>query len=66
MKEFPTLFKKKDECCGCMVCYVSCSQNAIVIQRDKTGFAYPVIKENNCVKCYKCINLCPIKKHEKI
>ncbi|MCD7884746.1 MAG: 4Fe-4S binding protein [Lachnospiraceae bacterium] len=26
------------------------------------GFLYPVVDSEKCVRCYKCLSVCPIKK----
>ena len=28
---------------------------------DEEGFEYPQIDNNNCIRCYRCINVCPFK-----
>ena len=61
MKDIPILFKQKEDCCGCTACYSVCPQVAIVMQEDKEGFEYPVINESICVRCYRCIAVCPMK-----
>lgn len=57
----PTLFIKKDECCGCNVCVNVCPKNAICMKEDKEGFTYPVIKQELCIGCNSCTRVCPIK-----
>ncbi len=61
MKEFPVLYKRKEECCGCTACYACCPQGAIFMVEDEEGFEYPEIDENKCVRCYKCLKVCPFK-----
>ena len=61
VKEIPTLYKKKEECCGCTACYAICPQNAIMMVEDQEGFEYPVIDENKCICCLQCIVVCPFK-----
>ena len=48
MKEFPILYKRKEECCGCTACYAICPQSAISMVEDEEGFEYPKIDENKC------------------
>ena len=61
MRELPVLFTEKELCCGCTACYASCTKNAIVIQEDEEGFDYPTIREELCIRCYRCLAVCPIK-----
>ena len=28
---------------------------------DEEGFDYPVIKDSLCIKCFRCIQVCPVK-----
>ena len=61
MKNEPILYKKKEECCGCTACYAICPRKAIIMVNDDEGFEYPQIDENKCIRCYLCMNVCPIK-----
>lgn len=54
----PILVDKKEYCCGCGACKAACKINAITMKRDEYGFEYPVIDENKCVGCKKCMNIC--------
>lgn len=60
-KELPLLFKKKEECCGCSACYAICSKEAISMVEDEEGFEYPIVDAGKCIRCYMCLNVCPIK-----
>lgn len=72
-KELPTLYENLEDCCGCTACYTVCIKNesfdeqysiphgAISMEIDDEGFKYPVIDAELCVRCYKCIEVCPIK-----
>lgn len=66
MKTYPVLFKNKQECCGCSACYSVCSQNAITMKPDEEGFDYPEIDKEKCVRCYQCINVCPMKNNDAL
>lgn len=54
-----TIFNKKD-CCGCTLCEQVCNKGAISMQRDETGFLYPVTDATLCNNCGLCERLCPI------
>lgn len=45
-----------NECSFCGVCLEACSEEAIVVSREKGG---PVIDAERCLKCGKCIQVCP-------
>ena len=51
---------KKNSCCGCGVCKNGCPVKAITMKNDSEGFVYPVVEEDKCINCKKCINLCPM------
>ncbi|MEG0457396.1 MAG: 4Fe-4S binding protein [Oscillospiraceae bacterium] len=59
--KYPILFKEKKDCCGCSACYTVCTQKAISMQVDDEGFSYPIINEDKCIFCKKCIAVCPLK-----
>lgn len=61
IRDFPVLFSMKEECCGCSSCYSICPNSAIIMNEDEEGFLYPMIDVKICVKCYKCISVCPLK-----
>ena len=60
-REIPVLFKRKEECCGCTACYAICPKGSISMVYDEEGFEYPIINIDKCIRCYKCISVCPIK-----
>lgn len=60
-KEFPVLYVRREECCGCTACYAICPKEAIAMVEDEEGFEYPVIDPKICIKCYQCIKVCPLK-----
>ncbi len=56
------LFERKEDCCGCSACYSICPKGAILMTDDEEGFEYPTIDDELCVRCRKCLDVCPIKK----
>lgn len=59
--EYPVLYVRKEECCGCSACYAICPKHAIVMERDEEGFEYPQIDQSKCVFCSLCLKVCPLK-----
>jgi len=47
-------------CTGCSACMNGCPMDAITMERDKEGFAYPVVDSAKCVRCGRCTAICPI------
>lgn len=50
----------KSDCCGCTACFSICNHDAIVLNRDVEGFAYPQFDIKKCVECGLCEKVCPI------
>lgn len=50
----------KDTCSGCLACVDACSRNAIRPVFHSDGHLYPEIKDDLCVKCGRCVDICPI------
>ena len=65
MNNIPVLFNDVADCCGCTACYAICPKHAIIMVIDESGFNYPKIEKEKCIRCQKCINVCPIKKYDK-
>lgn len=65
-REVPKLYDTTDLCSGCSACYSICSMKAINMIEDAEGFLYPNIDENKCVRCYRCVNVCPIEKDRNL
>lgn len=55
------IFDEKKDCSGCGLCSFSCPRNAIIMLQDTEGFIYPEINEDLCIKCGKCVSVCPQK-----
>lgn len=51
---------KNKECVGCSACQSICDKQAISMCIDKEGFWYPAISVERCIKCDKCLNVCPV------
>lgn len=58
------ILKKVNECCGCAACEYVCPKNAISMEYDNEGFAYPQIDYAKCIACRKCINTCAFQSDE--
>lgn len=52
--------KHKKDCCGCWACKSACPVHCITMSEDNEGFRYPVVDEDKCIECGKCIKTCPI------
>lgn len=57
-RELPELYVDRSDCCGCSACASACPRDAIVMEPDEEGFAYPVIIATLCIRCYKCTRVC--------
>lgn len=60
------LVNRKEECSGCTACEEACPQKCISMIPDEEGFLYPHINDDECIKCRKCINICPIKTRQEV
>ena len=55
MTDYPTsLLPDRGRCTGCGACASGCPKDAITMERDREGFAYPVIDGAACVRCGHC------------
>lgn len=52
------LLNKKEACCGCTACSNVCPKEAISMIADDEGFLYPIIKDELCVECGLCKEIC--------
>lgn len=60
-KHAPVLYEGLDECCGCGACASICSTGAIVMAVGERGFLYPLLDDQHCIRCKRCIKVCPLK-----
>ena len=49
-----------EDCCGCTACFSACPKNAIKMSENEKGFLYPVVDDELCIECGKCINVCQL------
>lgn len=56
----PIKILDKKKCTGCEACESICPKNCIMMQRDDSGFLYPVVDKSNCIDCDLCIKTCPV------
>ena len=49
---------EKSECCGCGSCTTICPVAAIHMKADTEGFLYPMINEQECIRCGLCKKTC--------
>lgn len=54
----PLLFGRKKDCCGCTACVSICPTDSIVMTEDSEGFLYPQIREESCIRCGRCREVC--------
>ena len=50
----------KLECTGCTACMVACPKKCISMVEQEDGFLYPEIDLEKCIKCQKCMRVCPV------
>lgn len=56
--EFPKLVQRTD-CTGCTACASVCPKDAISMEADREGFAYPAVNLEKCIHCGRCTAVCP-------
>ena len=66
MKKLPVLVQNKKNCCGCSACFTICPVKAIAMLPDVEGFLYPMINEEKCIRCYRCLEVCDFKERTNL
>lgn len=56
----------KASCTGCGACFNICPNDAITMEYDEEGFAYPNIRRDICTDCGLCYERCPSVKAVKL
>lgn len=41
-----------------------CLRNIATMAEDEEGFAYPVLNKAACIRCWRCREVCPVKRAE--
>lgn len=55
----------KYKCTGCMTCGDTCPKHCISFELMGDGHFMPKIDNNQCVRCHKCENVCPVLNRKK-
>ncbi len=48
-----------NNCTACGLCAFSCPQKCIALNEDKAGILRPDVDESICIKCNRCVKICP-------
>ena len=48
-----------EQCTGCKMCGQVCPVSAISFAENETGFWYPRVSEDKCIRCGLCEKKCP-------
>lgn len=59
------LITEYELCTGCGVCANICPKKAIKMTPSMRGFLYPIVDDDACIHCNRCVRQCPIK-HENL
>lgn len=58
--------KDKVACNGCTACSLVCPKKCIEMKEDEEGFIYPVVDEDRCIHCGRCLNICSNYKKQEL
>ena len=58
--------KDKKTCNGCTACSLVCPKHCIEMQEDNEGFIYPVVDNERCINCGRCLKICSNYKTQEI
>ena len=61
VNDLPQLYNKRSDCFGCTACSSICPMMAIFMKEDQEGYFYPSVDIEKCIRCYKCLDVCPLK-----
>lgn len=62
MDEIIRLYEKKQDCCGCGTCVVSCPVQAVSMIEQEVGCLYPQVDYDKCIQCGKCKQVCAFQR----
>ena len=48
-----------EQCTGCAACENLCPDDAIQMHPDDEGFLFPIVDDDRCIQCGKCVEACP-------
>ena len=49
-----------NKCCGCGNCANVCPKSCIEMRSNSSGFLFPVVDQEACIRCGKCEKSCPV------
>ena len=58
------LLEDAGNCCGCGTCRNACPRDCISMQLDAEGFLYPMIEQQLCIECGRCLDVCPANRED--